>query len=83
MEGLLLYLITAITDQSEHVQLTDQSDTEVIRYSLTVADQDLARVIGRGGTTIKAITDIATVYNRKSNPDDRRRIYLSLTEKTS
>ena len=79
MEGLIQYLVKALVDRPEQVELRT-SDVEGGKlYELKVAPEDVGKVIGRDGRTIHAVrTLVAAAAQRKGEKarleilDDRR-----------
>lgn len=58
MQTLIEYLIKAIVEDREAVQVTPVSQGHAIVYTVAVADADLGRVIGRQGRTAEALRTI-------------------------
>ena len=56
-EGVLEYLIKSIVEQPEEVRIETSGD-ERCTFSVTVADGDMGRVIGRRGRVANAIRTI-------------------------
>lgn len=79
MEGLIQYIVKAVVDRPEQVELR-ASDVEGGRlYELKVAAEDVGKVIGRDGRTVNALrTILATAAQKKGVKarleilDDRR-----------
>ncbi|MCH2424321.1 MAG: KH domain-containing protein [Acidimicrobiales bacterium] len=56
-EGVLEYLITSIVEEPDEVRI-ETSGEERCTFSVTVADGDMGRVIGRRGRVANAIRTI-------------------------
>jgi uncharacterized protein len=56
---LLEFLLRALVEDPEAVVVTELEEDGDLIYEITVADQDLGRVIGKGGRVANAIRTIA------------------------
>ncbi len=59
MTELLEFLLRALVEDPEAVVVTELEEDGDLIYEITVADQDLGRVIGKGGRVANAIRTIA------------------------
>ncbi len=55
LENLLLFLARALVDEPEKVEVSGREMDSRVDLTLRVAPNDMGRVIGRHGRTIKAI----------------------------
>ena len=55
LENLLLFLARALVDEPEKVEVMGREVDSRVDLTLRVAPNDMGRVIGRNGRTIKAI----------------------------
>ena len=55
IENLLLFLARALVDEPEKVEVSGKEMDSRVDLTLRVAPNDMGRVIGRNGRTIKAI----------------------------
>lgn len=55
LENLLRFLARAIVDEPESVEVTGTETDSRVDLTLRVAPDDMGRVIGRHGRTVKAI----------------------------
>jgi predicted RNA-binding protein YlqC (UPF0109 family) len=55
LENLLLFLARALVDEPEKVEVMGKEMDSRVDLTLRVASNDMGRVIGRNGRTIKAI----------------------------
>jgi hypothetical protein len=70
MRDLLIYLARALVDDPEAVEVTEVEETEgEIVFELEVAEDDLGRVIGRGGRVANALR---TVMKAAATPAEKR-----------
>ncbi|MBA2617602.1 MAG: KH domain-containing protein [Rubrobacter sp.] len=65
MQNLLLLLVRPIVDEPDRVEVeASESDTRV-ELELRVAPDDIGKVIGRGGRTIRAIRTVVKAASVK------------------
>jgi uncharacterized protein len=76
MKELLEFLVKNIVDKKDQVVIEEEvKDTGKI-LRLSVATEDMGRIIGKKGRLIKAIRDLIRI---KAIKEDQR-VYLELTE---
>lgn len=77
MKKLLLDIVNSIVDNPEKVKLEESTDAEgTINFTLTVAPEDMGKIIGKEGRVIKSIRNIIRIPAIKQN----KRVNLELTE---
>lgn len=69
LKGLTTELAKALVDAPDEVDCYATEDGDYVRLELEVAEDDLGRVIGRGGRTARALR---TVLNAAAAKDDLR-----------
>ncbi len=71
MKELVEYLVKALVDQPEAVQVTQVEGEQVVVLEVRVAQSDLGKVIGRGGRIANALRTIvkaaAAKHDKKAN----------------
>ena len=74
MKELIHYIATSLVDNPDHVQVkeTEQDDTIVIE--LTVAKEDLGKVIGKQGRTARAMRSLLSAAAARVNKRSRLEI---------
>ena len=74
MKELIQYIATALVDNPDQVQVkeTEQDDTVIIE--LTVAKEDLGKVIGKQGRTARAMRSLLSAAAGKVNKRSRLEI---------
>jgi len=74
MKDLIHYIASALVDHPDQVQVkeTEQDDTIVIE--LTVAKEDLGKVIGKQGRTVRAMRSLLSAGAGKINKRSRLEI---------
>jgi predicted RNA-binding protein YlqC (UPF0109 family) len=58
LQNLLLLLVRPIVDEPERVEVAASESENRVDLELTVAPDDVGKVIGRGGRTIRAIRTV-------------------------
>jgi len=76
MKKALSYIVSAIVDDPKQVKITEEKADEVINFTVTVAKEDMGKIIGKSGKVIKAIRNVVKIPAIKLG----KRIYISLSE---
>lgn len=79
MKELIEYLARAVVDRPEAVQLKVSAADGATLYELSVAREDVGKVIGRDGRTINAIRTVVTHAAQKKG----EKVRLELLEERS
>lgn len=58
MKELIIYLAKSLVDQPDAVTVTEEENDDAIVYTLSVAEDDMGRAIGKHGKIAKAIRSI-------------------------
>lgn len=58
MQELVYYLVKNLVDQPEKVVLEEKSSGDTVLLELSVAPEDMGKVIGKSGKTIEALRAI-------------------------
>lgn len=75
-ENFIRFCISNIVLHPADISLEIKEDTDATRYQLTVNVDDMKRVIGRSGKTIRALQSLVRVIGIKNN----KRLFLNLVE---
>ena len=59
MRDLLEFIVSALVEDREAVEVEELEEDGDLVYEITVADEDLGRVIGKGGRIANAIRAVA------------------------
>lgn len=78
-ENFIRFCISHIVSQPDSISLEIREDEDATRYQLTVHTDDMKRVIGRGGKTIRALQSLVRVIGIKQN----KKLFLNLVEPCS
>lgn len=68
MQEMLLLMVRGLVDEPDAVRVDEIEEDGDLVYEVTVAEEDLGRVIGRGGRVAKALRTVS----RAAAPDERR-----------
>ncbi len=66
LQNLLVLLVRPIVDEPERVEVTGSESDSRVDLELRVADDDIGKVIGRGGRTIRAIRTVVKAASVKA-----------------
>ena len=67
MKHLLEYLIIHLVNHPEEVSIEEEAGDYRTTYRVYAHEDDIGRIIGQGGKTIKAIRKVARVYAAKND----------------
>jgi predicted RNA-binding protein YlqC (UPF0109 family) len=77
MKDALLYIVSAIVDNTDAVNIAEDTDeTGTITYTLHVAKDDVGKIIGKDGKVIRAIRNVMKIPAIKQN----KRIRIAIGE---
>lgn len=76
MKDFVTWLIKAIVDNPEKVTVSESEENGQIMVEVTVAKEDMGKVIGKGGKIIKSIRNLLRVRGMK----EEKRVNLNLLE---
>lgn len=76
MKDTLSKIVSAIVENPDKVKIDEEEKDGVINFFITVASEDMGRIIGKGGKVIKAIRNVMKIPAIKEN----KRIFISLSE---
>lgn len=65
IEELLRYLTTNIVADKDDVEITLVEERDANVFEIEVGDEDLGKIIGRGGKTARALRTVVSVVSPK------------------
>jgi len=71
MKELIAYIAGALVDHPEQVVVNENEENDTITIELTVAKEDLGKVIGKQGRTAKAMRSLLSTSAGKTNKRSR------------
>lgn len=74
MRELLEYMARHLVDRPEAVRVRERSGRYTVTYELTVAPDEIGKVIGRSGRVAKAIRDLMGVAAARQN----KRVHIDI-----
>ena len=74
MKELIHYIATSLVDNPDQVQVQETEQDDTIIIELTVAKEDLGKVIGKQGRTARAIRALLSAASGKINKRSRLEI---------
>lgn len=76
MKDTLYYIVSSIADNKDGVKIKEDEENGVITFTVSVAKEDMGKIIGKGGKVIKAIRNVMKIPAIKTN----RKIFITLSE---
>jgi len=76
MKDTLSYIISSIVEHPDEVKIEEEDQDGVTNFIVTVAKEDMGRVIGKSGKVIRAIRNVMKIPAIKNNT----RIFVTLSE---
>jgi predicted RNA-binding protein YlqC (UPF0109 family) len=76
MKDTLHYIISAIVDDSDAVKIEEKEEDGILNLIVTVAKDDMGKIIGKEGKVIRSIRNIMKIKAMKHD----LRINISLAE---
>lgn len=67
IKELVTYLVTSLVDDAEAVAVTSEQEGSTVTVTVSVAADDIGKVIGRQGRIVKAIRTVARAAGSQSN----------------
>lgn len=67
MKALVEAIATSLVDDPSQVKAVEEMEEDTLVIKLTVAKEDMGRIIGKEGRTAKAIRTILNAVSTKSN----------------
>ena len=74
MKELIQYIATALVDHPDQIQIKETEQDDSIIIELTVAKEDLGKVIGKQGRTARAMRSLISAAAGKVNKRSRLEI---------
>ena len=76
MKALVETIAKSLVDDPEKVQAAEEMEEDTLVIKLTVAKEDMGRIIGKEGRTAKAIRTILNAVSTKDN----KKVILKIVE---
>ena len=74
MKELIHYIATALVDHPDQIQIKETEQDDSVIIELTVAKEDLGKVIGKQGITARAMRSLLSAAAGKVNKRSRLEI---------
>jgi len=78
MKKLLKHLITSIAEKPEKVKIDEKEEGELVNLTCRVDKEDMGKIIGKQGKTIKAIRNLL----RTKAGRQKKKVFFTLEEVT-
>lgn len=77
MKKALSHIVSLLVDKPEEVEVEEKNEDEITYFNVSVAKEDMGKVIGKEGKIIRALRNVMKIPAIKQN----QRINISLVEK--
>lgn len=67
MDDLLVFLLTPLVSDIKKVKIEKAQQDQNLKFLVTVPQEDIAKVIGKGGKMIKTIKNLLKIRGVKEN----------------
>jgi predicted RNA-binding protein YlqC (UPF0109 family) len=74
MKELIHYIVTGLVDHPDQIRIRESEDDDALTVELTVAKEDLGKVIGKQGRTAKAMRSLLSAVAGRENRRSRLEI---------
>ncbi|HUV72190.1 MAG TPA: KH domain-containing protein [Clostridia bacterium] len=81
MKDFLLKIVAVIVDQPEKIEIQEETDNNLRIYTLLVPEEEIGRVIGKGGKVINAIRCLARIKGIKNQEKVLVKVEAAQSEK--
>ncbi len=68
IKSVIEYVIKSLVDKPEAVVVSESTHENRLSISIKVAEEDMGRVIGKDGQTIRVIRSLAQILNASGEP---------------
>ena len=74
MKELIQHIVSGLVDHPDQIRIRESETDEVVTVELTVAKEDLGKVIGKQGRTAKAMRSLLSAAAGRENRRSRLEI---------
>lgn len=74
MKDLIEYLVKALVDEPEQVDIKEVEDAEATTYEIRVDSTDLGKVIGKQGKIVNAVRTVVKAAAMR----EKKRVYIKV-----
>lgn len=76
MKDALSFIIASIVENEDKISISEEEKDGATNFSITVAKEDVGRIIGKSGKVIRAIRNVIKIPAIKQG----KKIYISVSE---
>ena len=76
MKDALEYIVTTLVDEPDKVEITEEDVDGILTLHVSVAKNDMGKIIGKDGKVIRGIRNVLKIKALKNN----KRINVALVE---
>ncbi|MCL4354323.1 KH domain-containing protein [Patescibacteria group bacterium] len=76
MKKTLDFILKSLVDNPDKIDIDEKEENGVITYTISAAEEDMGKVIGKGGKVIKSLRNVMKISAMKEN----KKIFINLAE---
>ncbi|MCL4354631.1 KH domain-containing protein [Patescibacteria group bacterium] len=76
MKKTLDFILKSLVDNPDKIEIDEKEENGVITYTISAAEEDMGKVIGKGGKVIKSLRNVMKISAMKEN----KKIFINLAE---
>ena len=76
MKKALLFILSAIVSSPDKIEVKEEEQDGIINFIITVAPEDMGKVIGKNGKVIRAIRNVVKIPAIREN----KKVNITLAE---
>ncbi len=77
MKELIIFILENSLPEGAMVSVAQKEDEQGVTFELTIPEEYRGRVIGKGGSNIKALRNVVNILARR---DNNQRVYLKIVD---
>jgi len=76
MKKTLEFILKSLVENPDKIEIDEKEEDGVITYTISAAEEDMGKIIGKGGKVIKSLRNIMKIPAMKEN----KKIFINLAE---
>ncbi len=78
MKKTLDFILKCLVENPDKIEIDEKEEDGVVTYTISAAEEDMGKIIGKGGKVIKSLRNIMKISAMKEN----KKIFINLAEQT-
>lgn len=76
MKKTLEFILKSLVENPDKIEIDEKEEDGVITYTISAAEEDMGKIIGKGGKVIKSLRNVMKIPAMKEN----KKIFINLAE---